>query len=93
LRINLDTVHHLQLGQLRNLFINDAQKNDHLGSFFKDSCLQAEFGYYQQYVNPNNTIRYLKAWLIKPHTDYPNAIYLDSAGVLLGYDNGIRTFR
>ena len=92
--ILLDTIPQLNLGQIRKLFIDDAQRFEQLGSHFKDTCLRAEFGYFRQYINSNNDVKISKGWLIRPHYNYyPNAVHLDSAGILIGYDNGIRYFK
>jgi len=91
--ITLDTIPSLQLGQVRKLFIEDAQRFEQLGYHFNDTCLRAEFGYYRQQES-NNDYKVYKAWLIKPnYNDYPYSIHKDSAGVLIGYDNGVRYFK
>ena len=92
-RILLDKIHQLNLGQVRKLFIDDAERFEQLGNHFRDTCLRAEFGYFRQYINSNNDVKIYKGWLIKPHYyDYPYSVHLDSAGVLIVYDNGIRYF-
>ena len=90
--ITLNTIPALQLGQVRKLFIDDAERFERLGDHFKDTCLRAEFGYYKEVEN--NSVKVYKAWLIKPHYyDYPYSIHKDNDGGLIGYDNGIRYFK
>ena len=91
--IALDTIPSLQLGQVRKLFIEDAERFEQLGYHFKDTCLRAEFGYYRQQES-NNDVKVYKAWIIKPnYNDYPYCVHKDSDGALIGYDNGIRYFK
>ena len=95
-QVHLDTIPSLTLGQLRKFFIDNAETFEHLGSHFKDTCLRAEFGYFKLSDDNNIKIppRFIKAWKVEPnYNDYPCAVYNDSAGILIGYNNGIETFK
>jgi hypothetical protein len=95
---SLDTKPHLSLDELRTLFLNSAEMFDGAGNKFKDTCLSAEFGYYDL----NAGISYMpeklvKAWRVviknsEPNSQYPQACYQDN-GTQIYYDNGIRTFK
>jgi len=94
----LDTRSHLTMDELRTLFLNSAEEFDGAGDKYKDSCLSAEFGYYD--LNAGFSYmpeKLVKAWWIviknsEPHSQYPQACYQDN-GTLIYYDNGIRTFK
>jgi hypothetical protein len=88
---SLNTVPLLTLGQLRKLFIGDLQLFDHRGNEFKDSCLKAEFGYFNLNSGTGNTTENIvKAWHITPKNgDYPEAYYQDSDGGFILYFNGM----
>ena len=85
----------LTLGQLRKLFIDDIELFDHSGSQFKDSCINAEFGYFNLNDGTGNSSENLvKAWHLKPKFSYwPEAYYRDIEGQRIYYSNGIVTFR
>jgi len=90
----------LTLGQLRRLFLDDARKFDYEGDRFKDSCLKAEFGYYNIPAKPGDTTENLTmAWRVTlknndygPYHEYPLAFYMNN-GKRIYYDNGIRTIQ
>lgn len=94
---SLNTLPHLTLSQLRGLFIRDVEQFDHKGDQFKDTCLKAEFGYFNMNVGFSNTKEVLvKAWRVTPKnslfpSEYPVAYYKDDTAELIAYDNGLRT--
>ncbi len=93
---SLDTNPALTLGQLRKLFVDDVERFDHAGAMYKDTCLKAEFGYYDINAGTSNAPEVLvKAWRITRKnssypTEYPVGFYRDGDGARIGYDNGIR---
>jgi hypothetical protein len=95
----LITIPNLSTGQLRNLFLDHAEKFEQKGAQYKDSCLAAEFGYYNMNAGTGNSAEQLvKAWKVTMKhriypAQYPMAYYQDHDGSLIYYDNGIRTFR
>lgn len=95
----LNTITHLTFGQLRKLFINNIEQFDHKSNQYKDSCLYAEFGYYNLNSGTGySTENLIKAWKVTPKSNpallvYPVAYYKDESGELIYYDNGIRTFK
>ena len=95
---SLDNKPTLSLEDLRNLFLNSAQAFDGYGDKFKDTCLSAEFGYYNLNAGTSYAPETLvKAWRVviknsERASQYPQACYQDN-GTLLYYDNGIRTFK
>ncbi len=95
---SLDTKPHLSLDELRTLFLNSAEEFDNAGDKFKDTCLSAEFGYYDINAGTSYTPEKLvKAWRVviknsELNSQYPQACYQDN-GALIYYDNGIRTFK
>ena len=90
----MDTLPQLGLGQIRKLFLVAIGKYDHKADQFKDSCFQAEFGYFNlNFATSNATENLVKAWRITAKNSYPVAFYQDKDGKLISYDNGIRTFK
>ncbi len=92
----LDTVPVLKLPQLRKLFIDDLQRFDMAGTQYKDSCLNAEFGYLILNSGiPNTSEHLVKVWHLTPKfNSYPEAWYQDNSGKRIGYSyNGILTFK
>jgi hypothetical protein len=91
----LDTLRHLTIGQLRALYMGHAEQFEQKATQYKDSCLDAEFGYYNIYAGTgNSTEQLIKAWKVSmKNNGYPLAYYQDNDGKLLSYDNGIRTFK
>ena len=91
--VNLNTTSKLTLPQLRAMYINAAVKNG-LVNNFKDSCLVAQFGYYNlnagiSYAAPN----IVKAWYITPKNSlYPYAYISDDNSATLAFSDGIETF-
>ncbi len=92
---NLNTKPSLTLGQLRKLFIDDIETFDHKGNEYKDSCFNAEFGYFNLNAGTgNNSENLVKAWHLTPkYNSYPEAYYQDSAGPRIYYFNGVETFK
>jgi len=82
----LNTTPHSQLKQLRQYYLDDVQNKEHLGDQFKDSCLEAEFGYYNL-GQPSNTQNQLaKAWKVTPKNgEYPACYYIDGSRILVAY--------
>lgn len=95
----LNNIPKLSLKELRKNFIDNCEQFDHNGSQYKDSCLSAEFGYFNTNSATGNTKEHLvKAWKITLKgsiypSEYPQACYNDETGKLIYYDNGIRTVR
>ena len=95
----LNNISKLSLKQLRKAFIDNCEQFDHNGSKYKDSCLSAEFGYFNTNFATGNTKENLvKAWRITLKgsiypSEYPQACYNDETGKLIYYDNRIRTVR
>ncbi|UPK72451.1 hypothetical protein [Chitinophaga filiformis] len=93
----LDTAHQLTLPQLRGLFLASLQ-HDPIAAKYKDSCLKAEFGYYNLNTGISFTPEILvKAWRVTPlnsvyPSEYPEAYYEDN-GKLIFYTNGIQTYK
>jgi hypothetical protein len=86
----LDTIPHLTLGQLRKLFINDVKRYIHNGVDYNDSCLKAEFGYFNLNASVSNAPEQLvKAWKVTlKNSLYPEALaayYQDCEGQLVGF--------
>ena len=92
---NLNNTPTLTLGQLRKLFVNDIESFDHNGNQYKDSCFNAEFGYYNLNAGTaNNSENLVKAWHVTPKfNSYPEAYYQDISGKRIYYFNGIETFK
>jgi hypothetical protein len=92
---NLNTVPALALGQLRKLFRDDIEQFDHTGNQFKDSCFNAEFGYFNLNAGTaNNSENLVKAWHLTPkYNSYPEAYYQDNNGQRIYYFNGMETFK
>lgn len=90
----LNTSPTLTLGQLRKLFVGDIESFDHKGLQFKDSCLIAEFGYFNLNAGTADTTENIvKAWHLTPKTiSYPEAYYQDKNGGLIYYFNGLVSF-
>jgi hypothetical protein len=88
--ITPDITPSLSLGQLRKLFIDDIELFNHKGNQFKDSCVNAEFGYFNLNSGTgNNTENIVKAWHLTPrHIAYPEAYYQDN-GQRIYYFDGI----
>jgi hypothetical protein len=92
--INLSTTSSLQLTQLRAAYLAEVTKNNStIATQLKDSCLVAQFGYYDLNTNVNNTPNFVKAWLVKPqHSPYPQVILQDGGGKTINYNGGIILF-
>jgi len=94
--VNLDTVPHLDLVTLRKFFITDLQHYEHNAAQYKDTCLNAQFGYYNLITNTTTNERaIIKAWLVSRKgagTAYafPQAMYRDDDGSRIYFDTGIR---
>lgn len=92
---SLNTTPTLTLGQLRKLFIDDIELFDHNSNKYKDSCFNAEFGYFNLNAGTTNSSENLvKAWHLTPKfNSYPEAYYQDNSGQRIYYFNGIQTFK
>ncbi|MBO2012596.1 hypothetical protein [Hymenobacter negativus] len=92
---SLSTTPALQAGQVRSLFFATTARFDPSNSNVREQCVSAQFGYYNLNAGSGNQSENLvKAWKIKvKNADYPFAYYQDNGGLLIYYDNGIRTFR
>ena len=91
---NLDTLPHLTLPQLRGLFLREIREHSN-ESMFTDSCVKAEFGYYNLNTGGADTTEHLtKAWHLTPrNASYPEAYFKDGDGGLVYYFNGLYTLR
>ncbi|WP_184550220.1 hypothetical protein [Mucilaginibacter sp. FT3.2] len=89
--VTLGTTPHTSLPQLRYLFVKASVKDyQALNKNIADSCLVAEFGYYD--ISPNSHGQLVKAWRVTPpKSDYPVAIIQDDNAKLLLYYNGLLT--
>jgi len=87
---NLNSIPALKLGQVRQLFLNDLETQDQKGKQYQDSCLRAEFGYYNLNSGTGKLDELLvKAWKVTPkNSEYPVAYYQDN-GNKISYFNGI----
>jgi hypothetical protein len=92
--INLSTTSTLQLTQLRAAYLAEVTKNSSTtANQLKDSCLVAQFGYYDLNVDVNNTPNFVKAWLVKPiHSPYPQVTLQDGSSKTIVYNGGIIEF-
>jgi hypothetical protein len=92
----LDTKPRLLVTQLRKLFVDDLAKYG-IDKSYADSCMRAEFGYYNLKGNITSAEETLvKAWKVSPKgpTEFmaiPVAYYQDEDGKLIYFDNGFRT--
>jgi hypothetical protein len=89
--VTLGTTPRTTLPQLRYLFVQAALKDSYsVNRKIADSCLVAEFGYYD--ISPDSHGQLIKAWRVTPaNHDYPFAIIQDDDARLLFYHNGILT--
>ena len=66
-----------------------------MAAAFKDSCLTAQFGYYDLNVDDtalvnDHTPNFIKAWSVKPaHSAYPQILFRDDNGAMILYNPGI----
>ena len=93
--ITLDTNPKQTLARLRKLYISDLEQFNQKGKSYKDSCLKAEFGYYELNSGSGNGKKlWVKVWKVTPqHTDYPEGYYQDENGNRISYFDGILFFR
>jgi hypothetical protein len=91
--VNLDTRAQQLLPRLRELYITEVSKNTSSDNAarFKDSCLVAEFGYYDLNGNvPNSTPNFVKAWSVTLNNfSYPQVFFRDDNGTTILYNGGI----
>ena len=89
--IMLDTNPKQVLARLRKLYISDLEQFNQKGASYKDSCLKAEFGYYElNSGSGNNKKIWAKAWKVTPQNrDYPQGYYQDENGSRISYFDGI----
>jgi hypothetical protein len=90
-KISLGSTPHTSLATLRYLFVDAAKKDSYsVTQNIPDSCLVAEFGYYD--TNTSNHNKIIKAWRVTPkNSTYPEAIISDDDSKLLSYFNGLMT--
>jgi hypothetical protein len=90
--INLDTRSTQTLPRLRELYIAEVGKNAIANNATKleDSCLVAQFGYYDLNATINNsTPNFVKAWGVTPkHAPYPQVFFRDDNGKTILYNGG-----
>ena len=79
----------LSLPKLRELFLNAAAKNNFAVSF-KDSCLVAQFGYYDLNALSGGAPNLVKAWSVTPrdYNAYPQVFFRDDNGATILYGGG-----
>jgi hypothetical protein len=65
-----------------------------LNSTYRDSCVTAQFGYYDLNAGTGNeSTKLTKAWRVGLKNNvYPIAIFRYDNGQLIAFDSGIRTF-
>jgi hypothetical protein len=94
--VNLDTRATLSLPRLRELYMTEINKNSSvaIAAGFKDSCLVAEFGFYDLNGGPNPHMpNFVKAWSIRPkHAVYPLGFFRDDNGQKIAYYRGLIEF-
>lgn len=93
--IGLNTRPLLTLPEVRKLYVDDAAKHpDPTAVNVKDSCLVAEFGYYDLNAGTGNPAPYfVKAWSVTPkNSNYPLGIFRDDSGKTIVYTSGIEAF-
>ena len=83
----------LSLPQLRELFLNAAAKNNAAVSF-RDSCLVAQFGYYDLNASSGGAPNLVKAWSVTPrdYNAYPQVYFRDDNGATILYSGGVVLF-
>ncbi|MFI5160171.1 MAG: hypothetical protein ACHQHN_02790 [Sphingobacteriales bacterium] len=83
----------LSLPQLRELFLKAVTENKAAVSF-KDSCLVAQFGYYDLNVISGGAPKLVKAWSVTPrnYNAYPQVFFRDDNGSTIIYDGGVVLF-
>jgi hypothetical protein len=92
--INLSSHPFLSLPQLRKLYLNERAKNGYTADSFRDTCLVAEFGYYNLNAGTNNpATNFVKAWTVMPKNSYyPFATIRDDNAQTINYSSGIVFF-
>jgi hypothetical protein len=90
-KVNLDARPSLNLSILRQLYLAEISKQG-IAPSFKDSCLVAQFGYFNTHFNTmDTTTNIVKAWNVHPaHSQYPTCYINDVTEATLYYDDGIR---
>jgi hypothetical protein len=88
--ISLDANAELTLPQVRKLYLDELNSKSNSASSFKDSCLVAEFGYYNLNEGTEKTSsNFVKAWVVTPkNANYPEALLRDDNGKTIFYFNG-----
>jgi len=91
--VSLDSHSHLSLSQLRGLYMSEAIDKQGLNPTYRDSCITAQFGYYDLNAGTGNeTTNIVKGWRVELKRNiYPIAIFRDDNGQLIGFDTGMRT--
>jgi hypothetical protein len=92
--VNLSTSSTLRLAQLRAAYLEEVNKhNSTIATNFKDSCLVAQFGYYDLNVNVSNTPNFVKAWVVAPKNfSFPQVIFQDGSSKTIFYNGGVIPF-
>jgi hypothetical protein len=88
--INLNNHSSLSLPVLRKLYLDEVKKNSANIATFKDSCLVAEFGYYNLNETINTTPNFVKAWRVTPSkNNFPLVYFRDDNGKTISFFSGI----
>lgn len=92
--VNIDTTPRLTLPQLRSVYLTAMATYNKQYVTLKDSCLTAQFGYYDLgSINGQTSGQLVKAWKVTiGHFEYPVAYLRDDNDSTIYIDNGIRTF-
>ena len=89
--IFLNTLPRMTLPEIRKVYVN-ALFNDANTNFrsYKDTCLVAEFGYFNTNTADTSNPKFVKAWYITPKNSlYPMVILNDNTGQQIDYFDGI----
>jgi len=91
--VSLDNHAHLGLTEVRSLYMSEAIDKQGLNSTYRDSCVTAQFGYYDLNAGTGNeSTKLTKAWRVELKNNiYPIAIFRDDNGQLIAFDSGVRT--
>ena len=88
---SLDTIPVLRLSQVRAAYVNQLLTN-YGGNYraLQDSCLTAEFGYYDLNIGHSSVPNYSKAWMVYPTGSYSQLPvgYFKDDGSLISFTDG-----
>ncbi len=92
--VRLDTHPAFRPADLRAIFLSEVQKhNAPMASSFRDSCLVAQFGYYDLNALSGGSPNIVKAWVITTsHRQVPQVTVEDGSGTLINYNAGFILF-